>query len=56
MRGLCCHTPCPYTTDHKHPAPQPVVGSPPHTLTVKAAPTVLVVDVLCEAVLLEQLM
>lgn len=56
VRGLCCHTLCPYTTDHKHPAPQPVVGSPPHTLTVKAAPTVLVVDVLCEAVLLEQLM
>lgn len=54
--GLCCHTLCPYTIDHKHPAPHPVGGSPPHMPTIKAAPTVLVVDVLREAVLLEQLM
>lgn len=35
--------------EHRHPAPHPSVP------TVKAAPTVLVVDVLCEAILLEQL-
>lgn len=29
---------------------------PPVLLTIKAAPTILVVDVLCEAIFLEQLM
>lgn len=35
---------------------QRLSSSAPVLLTVKAAPTVLVVDVLCEAVFLEQLM